>query len=778
MPLMSTCLSRLGSRYSLMLDPIRRGVQYGSLGMMCQFDGELVIGLKRGRGDMQTLPLCREGEPFLCVEQHLSMTGVRYVAYSVELGVQLTVQLTAPFWPQDEKTSLVPAYLVDITIERSTQLVRWNRPDPKKPATGTLVFGLKLPDVAPRKHTDGLRLDYAVKARDVFGTEGPHVVWRDGHPVDNRRQGSLEGTAGDRIIPIDGDWRVNRGRMQAAFDVSPASGRLRQSFSLAMVSHCGDALFERLGYRMPLKYTKWWPDADAVAAYVKRTHQTLRRKSRAFDGVFSSSSLSQAAQQLSAVAFQSYLMNTLWCVGGKDAMGSPARAGVMPPREWFSVWEGTCWFNSTVDVTYNEAMFYFACWPQLLEMLFEEWSHHVNDLAAETARRERVSDDDQHGNPLTPFPDGGAVLEHDMGAGWSCNGQSYWHAMPVEENSNFLLMLYAHAQWWSRPDLLEQYAQACRRLATYLLWADSTGNGFPDRGCANTIDDANPAVQYGRDNVYLGVKRLAALHAAGRIFEHLGDDRFARACHREVKKAVRTLNAGWRDDHFPVVLDKSARGLIDNVTGKPLPYRTLPGWDAYSLYTTNGLLYLLMIDDLPEGLDVSRLRADLINAERECRTAWGSSHSSADPLRVWVSMNLWRDCIAAYLGEDMQANCERYWHLQQWANGPGGDKANAFTETSMTNNLVTYPRGAACFGLPIALAGLTRNGSEDALVPHRAGHEGWPLLPLADWKRGVVPFSRAVDGEHVVEERGITELALSAAEKRGMRQNYTTTTGD
>ena len=40
MPLMSTCVARLGSRYSIILDPVRREIHYGSLGLMCQTPAE------------------------------------------------------------------------------------------------------------------------------------------------------------------------------------------------------------------------------------------------------------------------------------------------------------------------------------------------------------------------------------------------------------------------------------------------------------------------------------------------------------------------------------------------------------------------------------------------------------------------------------------------------------------------------------------------------------------------------------------------------------------
>ncbi len=738
MALSCTCLGRLGSRYSLLLDPIRRCLHYGALGLWCQQEGELVIGLRHEDGTFESLLFCRDGEPFHSVEQFQSMTALRFTAYSVKLGVKLHVRITAPFWPRDEKTSLVPAYLLGFTIERSDTLVRWNRPDPDAPARGTLVLALRMPRTTIEPvGEDRLRLRYDVRARDVFETEGPGIVTdpASGAPRDSRRVNGLDGHADDRLLAVDGGWRIEGEALAADFDVRaqqcPSGDAV---FTAAMVGYCGDALFERFGRAMPLKYTRHWAGADDVADWVRLHCGELLLKSDAFDRYYEDSSLPPAACDLGALAFQSYLINTLWAADPDAPAPGAAKGpddGALPEGDWFSVWEGTCYFNSTVDVTYNEALFYFACWPQLLERIIEQWTHHANDVEGERRRRGRVSDDDRHGNPLVDFP--GAILEHDMGAGWSANGQSYHHAMPVEENSNFLLLLYAHGVWWDRRDLFDRYAATITALSDYLLWCDSTGNGFPDRGTANTIDDATPAVQYGRDNVYLGVKRLAALHAAGRMFEHLGDRDRTRRCRAEVRRAVATLNTGWLEDHYLVVLDDSAEGLVDNLTGRPLPYDRLPGADAYSLYTANGLLYLLMVDDLPPDLRRARLRQDLHAALEHCRTPYGSSHSSADRQRVWISMNLWRDCIAAYLGDGLLDQCQRYWRQQAFANGPGGDKANAFTETSMTNNLVCYPRGTAWFGLSLAQARLIVRGEDGKRSTDAVADGRWPLPTLCQW---------------------------------------------
>jgi hypothetical protein len=719
---MATCLGRLGSRFSLILDPIRREIKYGPLGLLCQPSGQMIVALDDGRGNVAALPLGGEGQAFHTLDQRQTMTSVIYEGHSLAHGVMLTMRVTAPFWPRDVRTSCVPAYIVQLSIRRSKR-VRWTRAAKDASFKGLLRFGLRSPGVAWQPSGGGLRADYNVNI-DVRRSTGEGGSTQQLLPPG--RHVPMTGRATDQIVPLDGAWKAAGDVLEAAYDVS--GDVVQQDFTLAIMTHVGDALFERFEKPMAMKYASLWKSPSQLSTFVKKSWRELVRKSLAFDRIWEGSSLGAAAVELAALSFQSYLMCTLWCAAPR-----------MP--EWFSVWEGSCWFNSTVDVTMQEAMFYFACWPELLEMIFQEWSHHADDVDGDLARRQRLAREHQWKDQPQRDEFRGRILQHDMGSGWTANGQSYHHAMPVEENSNFLLLLYSHGVWWGREKLFASYAQLCRDLVEYLLWSDSKGNGFPDRGTANTIDDATPAVQYGRDNVYLGIKRLAALHAAGRIFEHVKDTAWARRCHQEVRRAVRTLNGGWLGDHWGVCLDKSAKGLLDAWSHQPLPYRTLPGWDAYSLYTTNGLLPLMLVGDLPAGISRQRLRTDLVNAMRESMMPYGCGHSSMDTANVWVSMNVWRDLAGAYLGVDALANCQRYWNQQLFANAAGSEKANCFTETSLTNNLVWYPRNTAMFGLPMAMAGLVcgRDGSA-SIHPVAAGR--WPLLALADWSRGKVPAAQ------------------------------------
>ena len=71
-----------------------------------------------------------------------------------------------------------------------------------------------------------------------------------------------------------------------------------------------------------------------------------------------------------------------------------------------------------------------------------------------------------------------------------------------------------------------------------------------------------------------------------------------------------------------------------------------------------GLLYALR-SGMDIAIDLDKLRVDLISSTRRTMREHGCVHSTVD-VRGWLTQNLWRDCIAAYLGVDMLDNLQRY----------------------------------------------------------------------------------------------------------------------
>jgi hypothetical protein len=210
----------------------------------------------------------------------------------------------------------------------------------------------------------------------------------------------------------------------------------------------------------------------------------------------------------------------------------------------------------------------------------------------------------------------------------------------------------------------------------------------------------------------------------------------------------------WLGDHYAVCLSRTTEGLVNPWTGQPLPPGELQGWDDYSIYAENGLLYLLLANMKMPRWDMNNFAVDIESAERATRTPYGSTHTARGDRIIWFSQNLWRDYVAAYLGIDMLDNVESYWDYQVLT----GDNLDSclYYDTNYRNNLNFYPRGATVFGAPISAAGMKLNRRERRLhLSPLRGTLRVPLLPLADWKNMRAPWLI------VATRKGVTEARIS-----------------
>ena len=242
-----------------------------------------------------------------------------------------------------------------------------------------------------------------------------------------------------------------------------------------------------------------------------------------------------------------------------------------------------------------------------------------------------------------------------------------------------ILLAFAY---WRRTRRVHQmtHYDTIRRFLDFIQACDTTGNGVPDVGCTNTIDDASPAIQYGREQVYLAVKALAALRCGAELLRSAGllhvDEYLEQA--EQIRLSLDTR--GWLGDHYAVTLDPSAEGLLDPWSRQPL-HGTLPGWDACHIYTANTLAMLDMLGcDLE--LDDERIAQDIITTQRRTLTRYGCTHrlprgrngvTTVDGVAVG-SVPLTggderaarhRSCLP---GIDLLAMAERYWDWQATTN--------------------------------------------------------------------------------------------------------------
>ena len=728
MHLIADAAAALGSRFNLIFDPHGAALYHNAYGEFREQALSLTVGIRTPDGEVWSLPFTGRAQHFPHLEQFSTLTAVQWRGVQPDLGVEFTMTVRAPFYPRDARLSTAPFYYVDLAA-RQIGAFRWTNPGQLLDKC-EIIFALNGDEVRFKRDKAGLSYSFtSTSVRKTGNTLKPDEGERRNFTVNSR-------------VRCAHAARLDEAGFALPADLGDGAAA---TMNLVWTSWSDQPVLELFGEPSTFKYHQYFDSEDEMARWALAQREDIERRCKFLDESVSDWSLGRATSNMAALALHSFLVNTWWTL----------RAG---GGDWFSVWEGSCYFHSTVDVEYNDALLYFALWPELLEMLLDEWPGFEIDG--------RVT--------LGESGKGTGFLSHDMGSQCVVGRQSYPHPMEVEENANYLLLLAGHAMFTGRTQKVKEKLPLCRRLAEFIVQCDTNGNGMPDRGTANTIDDASVAVQFGREQVYLAVKSQAALWALAELEEACDPQNSQaerwRAC---ASKSIKTLEEqAWLDDHYAVTLTRTTEGILDPWTGEPLPPGELEGWDDYSIYAANGLLYLFLANLSMPRWRTNRFALDIENAARRCMTHYGCTHTASGDSTVWFSQNMWRDYVAAYLGLDMLNNVERYWEYQTLT----GDNFSSalYYDTTPQNNLCFYPRGTVVFGAPLSAAGLRLNHLEKTLLlsPLRPSLRV-PLLPLADWQKMRVPYLtvRCQDGVIVAEisNRDLLEglrLEVTGAELR------------
>lgn len=699
MHLQSEPLAVLGARHGIVLDPAHTGIRiarfdrYSRMPLL-RLGAGAVIGGKR-----LVFPLGGRGHPFDLYDMRLSPCGIRWFGIHAASALKVTLEFVTPFRPRDIAFSTTPVLGIRLSVEPLAGHFRWE-PIRQHPRQVTLFLEPGGP---------GFRFDrHSARSGDL------RFVSRLFRQPPRGGEASVEEEIPqrDRLVTPDGT-ATPRGFCRT---VAVDSG---ESLTVGW-GIWNPPLFELHGRRLSFRYARQFPSLDAVADWASRHTPALFENARRVDAIVQSHNAGPILDALLAQTLHSWLLNTWWL----DRNG----------REWFSVWEGNCHFHSTLDVEFTQAPFYLSLWPELLGHVLDFWTEFAKPGTRTLGRRGR----------------GTLFQSHDVGAGASANGQAYHHEMEVEETANYILLLFLHWRRTGSLQLVRRKQPLWRRYLAFLRACDSTGDGVPDLGVANTIDDASPAVQFGKKQTYLAVKVLGAWTAAAEMEKALGrrqESLAARAQARRIRKTIETK--GWRGTHYAVLLDPEGKGVKNPWTGEQRDYAEIPGWDRPHIYTTNSLALLDMVDvDL--GLSPTRLRRDLRTAAEACLREYGCVHSDYTPERPagrpreglvgaalnpgWISMNILRDMAAFYRRVDLRPLAARYWNWQTTVNtqGPFG-----FFETFSGNNLHLYPRGVAVWGVLEALAGRSFDAvtGQERLDPPFPDVRV-PILQDANWNNG------------------------------------------
>jgi len=690
-----------------------------------------------------SLPFNGRIAPFTQIKQEQTLTSLSYTCRGPDLPVEVTYSFHAPFYPGDVKLSVAPYILLDVTVRNLTSdrqhgsavVGQSLRPtDTTRKALGRNCIGVLQKVEVFRKSTQQAWLVDIADAEGVTAHSGTLAIPA---PEGATGTGELDGDGRTRLTPA---WADTASGLTWDFNLTPRA-QAKQTFVYA--GWLSEPIIEVLDEPYRFKYTELFKDIFDVARFALDNRRQIDAKVALFESTVYDASGSDELKQFLAFAFQSWMQNTFYCVNDDD-------------EDWFSVWEGCCKFHSTVDVEYNVAPLYFEYWPELMKMTLREWVSFIRD----------------------------GVLSHDMGMGLEANGMKYGHDMEVEENTNYVLLLYHYWRQTGDGELVKELFEHVESLLQHVVACDTDQDGFHETGTYNTIDQGSAAVQYAKDQTYLATRAMCAFECGAQMAEHVGREALAGPWREQAQLTAVTLaQEAWLDDHYVVSLnqpppqqpaptyggepDDRPEGIRmrgedpENWTAwnqpgygdyqgysTPASYKPVSGWDAYSIYATNGMLYPMRSGCELPGIDLERMRTDLQTSAITTLQEFGSPHTDREN-NMWVSQNIWRDMAAAYLGIDITDNIERYWNLQKYINR---DKRGTFTDVYVYGSdhisLDYYPRGTAAFGLLPAMAGLQvdKVTGRVSVAPVRAPLR-IPLLAYADWQAGSVPWlTIAADG--------------------------------
>lgn len=707
MQLMTWTVARLGSRFGLVFEPYRRRVMHSALGRFLDEPLDLMVGMIEPDGTERVLPFTTRGKTLHNPEQFERLNSITFRGYSEGYRLRYEFNIHSVFYPQDEELCVMPAFYLEMRVN-PVERVRWFKPVGKTPKKIKLFIRLQRADtrISAGASAEPARIDLEynarLKPRNDDGVE-PYVTM----PDPGRTAKAFE-----RIVSLNPGAVADADGAGLTLEIPVTEQDSGVKWRLVWGAHVGDPILDltsNAGSTVGrFRYNRHWRSIDEVMQHAVTQRDDQLALSRRLEKLVDQAPLYTAQRHLINLGFQAFLANTFWC-------------DLDDGHEWYSVWDGSCFFHSTVDVEYNVSLFYLTLWPRLLSLELNQWPGFEKKHNAS----------------------GGAILSHDMGVGNRIGKQAYPHDMPVEENANYLLLMQAYAHWTGDLSLAKTHADFIERLAKYLLWTDRDKSGFPSEGTANTIDDASPATQNARKQTYLAVKRITALQAAADLLARVGKETTAAECERIVERdPAKIVKKAWLGDHFAVCVDPTTAGVKDARTGKQLPYEEMPGWDAYSIYTSNGML-LPSLTGQPCPFDIQPLGIDLVNASRETLGRYGGGHTSYEVENAWVSQNMWRDHLSYYLDAAIPIYAQQYWDMQVMSNT--GDQSLGCIDSYIGNNLSFYPRAVAGIGWflscpRIIVDRLAPNGTRISVEPETTHPQRWPLLPLADWKAGKIPI--------------------------------------
>lgn len=714
MQLMTWTIARLGSRFNLLFEPYHRRVMHSALGRFLDQPLDLMVGLVEPDGTRRVLPFTADSEAvdLSNAEQFERFNSITYRGYSEKYNLRFEFNVHSVFYPQDERLCVMPAIYLEMRVCPVSH-IRDAVPVGPVPDKVDLFIRLRRPQtqITARQGDDEQPAQVSLAYRHALTPRREAVDDAEVSDVEPERSAQVH----ERIVSLNPDCTClpDGDGLGCQLPVTEENSGIK--WRLIWAAHVDDPILtvSQEGQARPahLHYRQHWADVDQVVEEAIQTRDDRLAYSRRLEKILEQAPIDVADRHLLNQTFQSWLSNTFWCdIQQPDGSGKP----------WFAVWEGSRLYLSSLDDQYNGSLVYLSLWPALLAMQLDQW--------AQRAYAHEAS--------------GGCCVAHNLGSGTEAGVPEEAHAVSVEQNCNFLLMLQAYVHWTADESRAREYADLIDRLACYLVWSDRDASGFPSEGVGPTLDDGSIHAVFSRKHTYLGIKRAAALRAASDLLAIAKRDEAAVTYRDAAEQAVGWIESqAWLTDHYAVCVERMAVGEADPWSGKRRHVdETILGWDAYSIHTGNGLVLPMLIGQ-PPLLDEAHIKRDLASAIRENFARYGCGHTSLEIDHISVSQNLWRDHLATYLHVPTLSG-QSYWDLQVMSNTH--QQSMGYSDTYIHDCLSFHPRGITSIGKLLSgprliIDRLAAGGTYVTVDPDRHVPQRWPLLPLADWVAGKVP---------------------------------------
>lgn len=453
-------------------------------------------------------------------------------------------------------------------------------------------------------------------------------------------------------------------------------------------------------------YTQFFSGIDQVSDYGIKNHEAAITSSEAFQADFDRKRGTSEEKWLAVLNFRTDLANGFLL---KNQQGKMV---------WLET-EGRFRHLNTLDVA-METQLLAKLMPWRLKLMLEMWASYIalHEIQVPSTRNRTGIKTNIEGASASET---GPYVFHDVGnfpfvmVG---EGYDFGPYLPVEENTNFILMLYWYGHISGDLNFIKKYAGLVAVLMQSLQNRDSNGNGLADVGHGWSTYDVSEAIKRAPDNTYHAVKMFSAYLLGSRLLmqsivsplrsidqslKTTDQDGTTMNGNQKTEWERGTIgNAVFRNRQI-AFFESEARKILVSLEKAQKKHgfipvsldEKFPGWNQQISVLGEGLLYPLLCQFQHPLLESMKkiLRPEWKKALKLCTREYGLLISSSEPT-TWFSKTFVADYVArkAFGFTGTHARYAYNWNLNN--DQAFQDGANSPTEPWPGN---WYPRGLSAW---------------------------------------------------------------------------------